>query len=665
MPIQVRAVDGDTLCGIAVNNGFRNCKKLRDANPTLANRDLNPGDQVQVPDVTPKSEAGAVDQLHPFKRLGAPVGRIFYIQDFNRATPEQALSDKQRQLAVSNYVTGRQGSGFAFTGTAARDLWRDKTFFGHDADASADPDHFKIQVFDKHAKDKGDAKLTVTLQTQRPRLNASVQIERWEDMPDAGAKVDITCQQVAAKSPWYRSHYLRVVAERDDQNNRPADVVDNGADRTAQTLVVPAPTDDRRIEILDLRVRAHKDVEDCGATGTQPKCRARALADVGKEEKALKIKVFRVDGPGNQAAQRSRNDIEQTVIPNMRLQLAQCNVALKVLEIKDVPPPRNMIAIGDTRVVKATGGKTIGAMVALASGNITAITTTHRKDEPSETAQRLAAALRAQGVQTRVSGNPPPINTGTDFGPADILCFNADGTPARVIGVTNSASENQKISSTGGWDNNNVTTPDVQYGANEPSFRFIGSADYRALLKNNFEGTDRFCAYVFNNFTQPNPAFTLLGYALIPYHEVTAKFKPHAELTLGVLISANAAQRRTVLTHEAGHALLDAIHTTRASRTPPDTDFQGNANNKRLAFSEMMTAFDSSVGGGGPQPFLHKRLSDNPLTLEFLIIHGNLQTRQEVFGQAPSLSTTQRLRSLFSAVFTNLRQLPPAPGADL
>jgi hypothetical protein len=654
----IRARDGQTLCGIAFDSGFRNCAKLRDANPTLAGRDLQPGDQVSIPAVTPKNEAGQTDALHRFRRLGAPTGRVWIIQDRNRPAPAQAVGDAQRQVAVSNYVTGRQGSGFA------SQLWKDQNFFNFDVGASADPDHFKVQVFDQAASDRNEAQVTVALQTQRPRLNPAGENERWEDMTDAGAQVNITCKQVQPNTPWYRSPYLRLLAERDDQNNRSADVVDTGADRSTQTLVAPAPADDRRVEVLDLRMRASKEAERCGATGAQPRCRALAFADVGKEEKVLRIKVFRVNGSGNQAATRSRNDIEQTLLPNMRLQLAQCNVGLQLLEIKDVPPPRNMIAVGDTQVVKASGGNTIGATVALTGANVTATITTGRKDTPQETAQRLAVALRARGVVCHVSPNPPTVNGGDDFGPCDILCFNADGTPARVLGVQNSASENQKLASTGNWNNGAVQTGDAQYGANESNFRFIGSADFRALLKNNYDGPDKFHAYVINDFSQVNPGSTLLGYALIPYHEVTARLRPISSFTLGVLVSANAAMRRTVLTHEAGHALLDAIHTTRAN-PGGDTDFQSNATNTRLAFSEMMTAFDSSVGGGGPQPFLHKRLSDSPLTLEFLIVHGNLQTRQEVFGQGSNRTTTQRLRSLFPAVFANLRRLRAAPGSSL
>lgn len=659
MPTNVTAGDGDTLCSIAVPNGFRNCRKVRDANPSLASRELRPGDVVTVPDPTPKEEPGQTEQLHKFIRHGSPPNRVFIIQDFNRTNPQQALSDMQRRLAITNYVPGRQGTGFA-----TQPWFRN---FGFNAGASVDPDHFKIQVLDQKAKERGDTITRCTLQVQRPRLNPAGQIERWEDLTDPGTSlVDLECQHVGDdNSPWFRSRYLRLLVERDDQNNRVADNVDTGADLSSQTLVAQLPTDDRRLEVLDLRVHGFKDIEECGATGAEPKCRAHAFADIGKSELALKIKVVRVDGPGAQAAQVTSDEIHDTMLRNLRLQLAQTNIGLQILSVVTVPPPQNMITVGDNQVVKASGGETIGATVALATGNVTATITTDKKDTPDETAARLAQALRAKGVRVRVSNNAPPRGSGDDFGPADILCFNPDGSPARVLGVTNAAGERQKLNHSGNWSNNAVDPGDIQYGANEPQFRLIGSRDFRALLKNHFEGTDRFHAYVVNNFAQANPGFTLLGQALIPYSQVDSRIRPKPAFTMGVLVSALGARKKTTLMHEGGHVLLDAIHTTTAVTGGPDTDWQGNANNARLGFSEIMCRLDSSGPTNAPVPFLHKRFSDSPLTVEFEVPVGDMNSSKVVFGSPPNSSTTRRFRELFSSVYVNLRQLRPAPGSNL
>jgi hypothetical protein len=55
MSRQVKARDGDALCGIAIAAGFINCAPLRadPANSTLLSRPLVAGDIVTVPDITP------------------------------------------------------------------------------------------------------------------------------------------------------------------------------------------------------------------------------------------------------------------------------------------------------------------------------------------------------------------------------------------------------------------------------------------------------------------------------------------------------------------------------------------------------------------------------------------------------------------------------------
>ncbi len=108
----IPAKDGDSLCGLAVANGFKNCTKLRAANSQLAGRGVRPGDKINIPELTPKQLAGQVDTLHRFRRPGK-VNRVFIIQDRNRADGPQATADRQKQLAVSNYVPGRQGTAFA------------------------------------------------------------------------------------------------------------------------------------------------------------------------------------------------------------------------------------------------------------------------------------------------------------------------------------------------------------------------------------------------------------------------------------------------------------------------------------------------------------------------------------------------------------------------
>ena len=65
----VIASEGDSFCSLAHENGFRNCEKVRAANPAIANRQLRPGDLVIIPPIEIGEEEGATEQRHRFRRL--------------------------------------------------------------------------------------------------------------------------------------------------------------------------------------------------------------------------------------------------------------------------------------------------------------------------------------------------------------------------------------------------------------------------------------------------------------------------------------------------------------------------------------------------------------------------------------------------------------------
>jgi hypothetical protein len=667
MPTQHTAAQDESFCSVAVRHGFKNCQKVRDANPSIKDRQLRPGDVITVPDITEKTVDGATDQQHKFKRLGIPLSRIFFIQDQNRATPEAAVaSDLQRNLAVSNYVPTRQGTGF----TTAD--WVDHTVFAHNAAASADPDHFKVQVHDEASMKKGKADIKIKLQARKPKLNAAGQVEAIEDMTEAGTNLEVTCKQVAGGSPWYRSHYLRLVIDTQDQtakrpHGRNDTTVDAGADVSKQTLVVPTTTD-KRVEILDLTVAADHLYPNCSTTAPAAQCRARAVAGVGKDEKVLRIKVFRIGGQATTTITDAQ--VDTMVFTNYRLTLAQANLGVELVDnrIFDVPLPQNMITVSDFDGVKAKGGGTMDAVVRLASGSATASISTSRKDTPEETAQTLASAITRLGAVCRVSPNPPVQNSSEDFGSCDIFVFNPDNTPARILSTT-STDDNQTLTHTGGWGTfvvganpPGVASATEQYAARpngDTDAQMVGSQDYRAAAKQFNTGTDHLAVLLVKDFASP----TLLGEALIPCRDVVARLRPLRENSMAVFLDRGGAVRRTVLTHEAGHVLLDAFHTT-STGTNAEPDFDGNVydNNAKLAYSEWMAGFSRETS-----PFIHKRMSDQPLTVKYAVIKAgvnNLQAEVQTLGGARP-SPVERFRTLSSFVLGPLRALEPAPGANL
>ena len=374
----------------------------------------------------------------------------------------------------------------------------------------------------------------------------------------------------------------------------------------------------------------------------------------------LRIKVYRIGGAAGTGI--SNADVDTMVYTNYRLTLAQANIGVELVDgqIHDVQLPRNMIAVSDYNGVKASGGGTMRVRVALASGNVEASIRTERKDTPQETANRLAAALRAQGVRCRLSSNPPIQDSSEDFGSHDILCFNPDDTPARILSATSNDSD-QRLAHSGRWNNASVRSAKSQYGsANGSNAQMVGGIDYRAACKNYNTGRDHLAVILVNGFTSA----TLLGEALLPYRDVRARLRPRRDYSMAVFLDQGGAGRRTVLTHEAGHVLLDAFHTTVYDRTANvETDIDGSNydNNNHLAFSEWMSAINREPD------FIHKRMSDTPSAVKYYVVRSgvnNLQATAQVLGGA-NPTPVRRFRTLSAFVLGDLRTLRPAPGSNL
>jgi hypothetical protein len=684
----LRVKDGESLCSIAVENGFKNCTKLRTANPPLANREAEPGDKVDVPEVTGKQEAGAVDQLHRFRRLGR-ANRVWIIEDRNRASGTVALNDTRIQVGVSNYVTGRQGRDLA------PDPWRDTNFFGFSAGASADPDHFRILVHDLFAARSNTQFVDVTVKTQRPILGAIPnEIQSWQDLTQAGTTLTpVRCQRFN-NTAFYRSPYLRLVVDDEDRqllrndgriniaNDNGGTANDTGTAVTNQVLLTPA-LDDPDIEILDFRIVAERPAPDCQVTAANARCRARFRTAVGKEELELKLKVVRVGGVAGSGA--SDNQIRQMVFVNLRNRYAQANIGVKQVQepgpgvtivqnfIHDVTEPRNMIAISDFDGLPATGGKTLQAQVTLSSGTVTASITTDRQASPTLTAGKLAVALRAQGVTCRVMPNPPIIGSPRPFGSCDILCFNADGTMAPISTVTPDPAEAQTITSSAAWTNNRVRDEDVYNTPADPNrggkARMIGSIDYRSAAKNFNRPGQYLCAIV----TKRLETAGLNGEAILPHFGISANVAPVPEFRLVVFLSQGGYTSPVTLSHEGGHALCDCFHTSVRNGAGNEEDHDGNifCNNASLGFSEWMSAFART------RP-IRKRISDGPLKVWLLLLKtgiprveaewhemggrriGNPPTNLPA-GSSPNPTPTERLRTHSGGMFVAMRDLHEQP----
>ena len=135
----VTALKGDTLCGIAIANGFLDCGPLRAqaANSALLSRPLKAGDKVTVPPPTPKEIDKPTDAKFVFKKKNAPPVSVRFVH----GSPDKKYLDDATLtvLNVSNFVANKGGAD----GTHAFPKG-----FGFNPDGHADIDTFKVEVVD-------------------------------------------------------------------------------------------------------------------------------------------------------------------------------------------------------------------------------------------------------------------------------------------------------------------------------------------------------------------------------------------------------------------------------------------------------------------------------------------------------------------------------------
>src|SRR6266568_417299 len=111
MPTTVTAADGDSLCGLAIDAGFENCKPVRDANggkDFVDKRPLQAGDKVVIPDIKPGEQVKPVDTTNVFVKKTSPPVSIRFVHGSPK-TPY--LQDGTlKVLNVSNHITTRGGN---------------------------------------------------------------------------------------------------------------------------------------------------------------------------------------------------------------------------------------------------------------------------------------------------------------------------------------------------------------------------------------------------------------------------------------------------------------------------------------------------------------------------------------------------------------------------
>jgi len=589
----VTARDGDALCGIAIANGFLNCEDLRPLNSALVTRPLVEGDIVTVPDVTSKVVPKPVDNLHKFTKKNSPPVSLRFVHG---SKDKHFLDDDPLdRLNVSNCVTNKDGNNSGAFPSG----------FGFNAAGHADEDTFKVEIVDPGAS--GSVKGVLEALKPVKQADGSVQFESITGVPDAALrKIDIgdahplDCKQIASGHVAFRSRYMRLVVDKQDHDAA-----------KGQTLLTTDTVDagDEALEILDQHVRASYEFSRCTAS---PKCKAVKTVPIGENPQRAKVSVHVLQDPATNAPVVTIDQARKSVLKFVRQLYAQASMGVKILGVRTVPAPNNLIAIADARGAKAKGGKTIQIRVQIGQPSQatfdfdqTVQVVTNAGDAPIDTANALATAINnafaaatPPFAATATASENPPL-TKQKIGSADVLV----GDPLT-----------QKISLTvvtSGDKPHQVKIGRITSARIKPDFSnndaHVGTILERTLVKNYDTGSDRIDLFVVGTLIEPDGS-TDCGEAFTPNFASAATGQPISLMVNSALIFAATFTSNnnfhTTAPHEMGHILMDNSHARVATEmmgagSPVGSNERVVGGPKRISDPKApkVIAFDSGVNG--------------------------------------------------------------------
>jgi len=600
----VTATDQDSLCSIAVASGFPNCERLRNhpSNVEYTRRPLRSGDRVYVPEITERQDAAPTETVNVFVRPGLPFAMIRFVH----GSPDRALADDDTldHLEVSNYRTDRAGTN-GWDAFAGPNHWR------YHAASHLDPDAFKVEVRDTRTN---RTQLDVRLEALHPvyvnvggTLMAVAVDENWSTPAERARRtLNLTVHRAATgPNDRFRSAYLRLVVDDPDRNARPR-----------QTLLTTDDyTNEPQVEILDQEVRATYLIDGCPGAGGPAQCRAFAQVPVGRNEMRIRlcVGIFRANvGDANGINGITVNDVRYKVLRWLRRHYAQANMAPKIVDpgirLLD-PPPRNMLTVSNLHGNSATGRSTgTGASPSRMSFTITTdrgggvqvnknvvldiprAPTVAARQTPRQIADQLVAAINDADFQAEAFTNPPAQNRPVNRRSADIIVRDRAGGRVSISTVRNNDSgASLQLATVNLQRVRDADGGDMEYGG----------MDQRQIMRNGHAGDDRLNCYVVGRFQDPN----LHARAFSPCHDLQADYIPVSPAPFSIMLATRVMggddRYTTVLSHEAGHSLIDCFHSDPARRT------------------ELMFAFTNNPTGDEYGVRGHKRICDTPMRIRY------------------------------------------------
>lgn len=567
---------GDTWCGIAVDAGFRNCRRLRAANAGMANRQLQPGDVVTIPNRNLAQLARAALRRHTFRRLGIPLASIRFVH----GSPALPLPDDPTLavLNISNYITNMAGAAdgaVAFPNDTVRQF---------NAAAHQDEDTFKIEAKDLRT---GGNDLQVNLEALRPTydaLGAVTGVIRFVAPELARRSLNVTVTK-QGNTRLFRSCYLRLVVDDADK-----------AAALTQTLLVTDMTDegDPQVEILDQRVRATYILSSCHAN---PPCEVTAELPIGTDRRRLRVAVHVLRPAVGGAPVVTLANADRRVNTWFRRVYAQAGMAPRLVQpARAVHPVENLVSISNDSGLNAAGDGQLGFSVRVGA-------TWHQvgpiapavRQSPLATATALAALVAAP-YSASVSQNPARFPDPVGQGSADIVIAHDTGALVR-IGHLVSGDSRQTVTvgranpaNLLAWDGNNW---------------LVGSIEQRALLKNYDTGHDRVDIFVVTQITSGDRGQTMMS-----GHKVDINRRAIDPVKWSVFVNAPSMDGTdndfVNLAHEIGHATLELIHAVGAGSGTQLMKGLGTTFNNAVGASKRIrdgiTSFDWPAD---PPPNLH------------------------------------------------------------
>jgi hypothetical protein len=569
VPKVVVAKDGDTLCGIAIDNGFHDCRPVRDANPgaEFLSRPLRAGDPVTVPDIELHTETKSTSATHVFVKKNAPPVSICFVH----GSPDRPYLDDDHLtfLLISKFQVDRGGP----TGAAP---FPDQ--FEFHAEADVDVAAFKVQVVDPAA----GASVQVTLEALKPVYKPDGTIDHHELFTGAEyarRKLVVECAKVHSGVA-YRSKYLRLVVDEADKDGTVGPVPPNtfppgpGSPRPAQTLLVTDMVDQGEpdVEILDQKVRASYEIPRCPGS---PKCAAVAELPIGNDRQRLRMFVHVMRRTPGGAPVVTVENARRRVLKWFRRVLAQSSIAPKLLGVEERDPVENMISISDPGSGPPTPGANAGGSSAsgidllgnpsrlgfrlnspgepsVTVGPITPVdSSTGIGFTPLQTANALAAAVPPPFVAV-AAGNPRRFND--TQGSADLVITRSDGKFVTIDQVvsTDTAQVIQAVSIN--------PLPAPQQSWDGQNF-LVGTAHQRIMCRNYDTGTDRVDVFVVDSTSDGNR-----GEAMMSGHAVNPDPTTHgADAVKFSIFCIQSTMDGTdadplVLCHEIGHVAAEVGH---------------------------------------------------------------------------------------------------------